>query len=187
MCIHESSGQIASRTIYNSPWVHYEIQFSEFVKGLEKGTSVFWTLEAHSIVASLHWRHNEHVGASNHRRLDCLLNHLFRRRSVNSPHKRPVTRKMFPFDDVIMLVKDPARVVVECWDVAKAHPWIIGTIHWQTSLIRLITWTLKRHKLRHNRQPKRTDAESHTEPYCYVQYVRNLWKLWTSDWKDDYF
>ena len=24
------------------------------------------------------------------------------RRSVNSPHKRPVTRKMFPFDDVIM-------------------------------------------------------------------------------------
>ena len=22
---------------------------------------------------------------------------------VNSPHKRPVTRKMFPFDDVIML------------------------------------------------------------------------------------
>ena len=25
------------------------------------------------------------------------------RRPVNSPHKRPVTRKMFPFDDVIML------------------------------------------------------------------------------------
>ena len=25
---------------------------------------------------------------------------------VNSPHKRPVTRKMFPFDDVIMLVLD---------------------------------------------------------------------------------
>ena len=23
---------------------------------------------------------------------------------VNSPHKRPVTRKMFPFDDVIMIV-----------------------------------------------------------------------------------
>ena len=46
---------------------------------------------------------------------DCLLNRLFRRRSkktsklritglcaVNSPHKGPVTRKMFPFDDVIM-------------------------------------------------------------------------------------
>ena len=29
------------------------------------------------------------------------------RRSVNSPHKWPVTRKMFPFDDVIMLVNEP--------------------------------------------------------------------------------
>ena len=26
---------------------------------------------------------------------------------VNSPHKWPVTRKMFPFDDVIMIVKTP--------------------------------------------------------------------------------
>ena len=26
---------------------------------------------------------------------------------VDSPHKRPVTRKMFPFDDVIMLYKNP--------------------------------------------------------------------------------
>ena len=25
------------------------------------------------------------------------------RRAVNSPHKWPVTRKMFPFDDVIMI------------------------------------------------------------------------------------
>ena len=55
------------------------------------------------------------------RRLDCLLNRLFRRRSkkhqssgaltivsgihgwpVNSPYEGPVTRKMFPFDDVII-------------------------------------------------------------------------------------
>ena len=57
---------------------------------------------------------------SNHQPHDCLLNRLFRRRlikktsklrvsglcvgnsPVNSPHKWPVTRKMFPFDDVIM-------------------------------------------------------------------------------------
>ena len=32
-------------------------------------------------MASLQWRHNEHDGASNHRRLDCLPNRLFRRRS----------------------------------------------------------------------------------------------------------
>ena len=60
-------------------------------------------------------------GVSNHRRLDCLLNRLFRRRSkkisssasldfvreihrwpVNFSHKGPLTRKMFSFDDVIM-------------------------------------------------------------------------------------
>ena len=29
------------------------------------------------------------------------------RRPVNSPHKWPVTRKMFPFDDVIMAIGHP--------------------------------------------------------------------------------
>ena len=71
---------------------------------------------------TLHWRHNDHGGVSNHQPHDCLLNRLFRRRSkkapnlhvtdlcvgnssgpVISPHKGPVTRKMFPFDDVIMI------------------------------------------------------------------------------------
>ena len=69
----------------------------------------------------LRWRHNGPDSVSNHQPHDCLLNRLFRRRSkktsklrvtglcagnspgpVNSPHKWPVTRKMFPFDDVIM-------------------------------------------------------------------------------------
>ena len=71
---------------------------------------------------SLQWRHNDHDSVSNHQPHGCLLNRLFRRRSkktsklrvtglcvgnsprpVNSPHKGPVTRKMFPFDDVIMV------------------------------------------------------------------------------------
>ena len=70
---------------------------------------------------TLQWRHNDHDGVSNHQPHDCLLNRFFRRRStktsklrvtvlcvgnspglVNSPHKGPVTQKMFPFDDVIM-------------------------------------------------------------------------------------
>ena len=69
-------------------------------------------------------RHNERDGISNHQRLDCLLNCLFRRRSEktsklrfaglcegNSPvtgelHKRPVMRKMFPFDDFVMATDD---------------------------------------------------------------------------------
>ena len=74
-----------------------------------------------SAIRSLQWRHNDHDCVSNHQPRGCLLNRLFRRRSkktsklrvtglcvgnspgpVNSPHKGPVTRKMFPFDDVIM-------------------------------------------------------------------------------------
>ena len=69
----------------------------------------------------LQWRHIDHDGVWNHQPHGCLLNCLFRRRSkktpklrvtglcvgnspgpVNSPHKEPVTQKMFPFDDVLM-------------------------------------------------------------------------------------
>ena len=70
---------------------------------------------------SLQWRHNECDGVSNHMPHDCLLNHLINADqrthqsswslafvrgihwwSVNSPHKGPVTQKMFPFDYIIM-------------------------------------------------------------------------------------
>ena len=80
-------------------------------------------LEHSSKPETLRWRHNESDGVSNHQHHDCLLNRLSRCRSkktpklrvtdfvrgihrwpVNSPHKGPVTRKMFPFDDVIMMI-----------------------------------------------------------------------------------
>ena len=73
------------------------------------------------VAVTLRWRHNDHDGVSNDQPHVCLLDRLFRRRSkktskirvtglcvgnspgpVNSLHKGPVTRKMFPFDDVIM-------------------------------------------------------------------------------------
>ena len=66
-------------------------------------------------VYSLQWPHNERSGVSNHQRLHCLLNCWFRRRSKKTsklrvtfvtgefPALRPVTRKMLPLDDVIML------------------------------------------------------------------------------------
>ena len=82
------------------------------------------------MVIALQWRHNDHDGVSNYQPHGCLLNRLFRRRSkktsklrvtglcvgnapgpVNSPHKGPVTRKMFPFDDVIM---DIPQSVTSC-------------------------------------------------------------------------
>ena len=70
---------------------------------------------------SLQWRHHDRDCASNHRCLDCLLNNLFTPRSkkssapmafargihrspVDFPRKRPVKRKIFPLDDVIMLL-----------------------------------------------------------------------------------
>ena len=77
----------------------------------------------HKIHGAVAWRwcHNGPHVVSNHQPHDCLLNRLFRRRSkktsklrvtglcagnspgpVKSPHKWPVTRKMFPFHDVIM-------------------------------------------------------------------------------------
>ena len=71
---------------------------------------------------ALQWRHSGRDGVSNHQPHNCLLNRLFRRNQrkhqsfaslafvtgiqrwpVNSQHKRPVTRKMFPFDDVTMV------------------------------------------------------------------------------------
>ena len=81
----------------------------------------FILLNVTTNILPLHWRHNDHDGASNHQPHSCLLNRLFRRRSkktsklrvtglcvgnspgpVNFPHKGSVTLKMFPFDDVIM-------------------------------------------------------------------------------------
>ena len=74
---------------------------------------------------TLQWPHKEHNGVSIHQCLDCLLNQFsdadqrkyqsstslaFERRihqsSVNSPHKWPVKRDMFPFDDIIMYPSD---------------------------------------------------------------------------------
>ena len=86
----------------------------------------------------LRWRHNDNDGVSNHQPRGCLLNCLFRRISkktsklrvtglcagnspgpVNSPHKGPVTRKMLPFDDVIML----SGVIMFCCSWWRSNSW----------------------------------------------------------------
>ena len=82
-------------------------------------------------IRTFHWRHNGCDGVLIHQRPDCLFNRLFRRRSkkipkprVTSlcadyspvtgeyPHKGPVTRKMFPFDDVFLKVCVYYRVLL---------------------------------------------------------------------------
>ena len=85
-------------------------------------------------VSALQWRHNGCNSVSNHQPHDCLLNRLLRRRSKktsklhvtglcvgNSPHKWPVTRTMFPFDDVIMILA--ADVYTHCsWPAHHSGP-----------------------------------------------------------------
>ena len=86
------------------------------------------------IVGALQWRYNGREGVSNHQPHHCLLNLLFRRRSKKTsnprhwpwwgkspvtgefPHKWPVTRKMFPFDDVIKKINPCiAKHVYDRW------------------------------------------------------------------------
>ena len=83
--------------------------------------SNLYSADGLELFPSLQWHHNDHDSVSNHQPHGCLLNRLFGRRSkktsklrvtglcagnssgpVNSPHKGPVTRNMFPFVDVIM-------------------------------------------------------------------------------------
>ena len=94
--------------------------------------------------STLLWRHHEPDCVSNRQPHDCLLNRLsgtdqrkhqssaslafvrgIHRRPVSSSHKWPVTRKMFPFDDVILTTR---------W------------IHWCClSYDKLLKWTMKCH------------------------------------------
>ena len=91
-------------------------------------THHLWVLGNHlprsySNLSSLWWRHNRHDGGSNHQPHDCLLNVYsgadqskhqssaslafvwgIHRGPVNSPHKWPVTQKMFSIDDVIIMI-----------------------------------------------------------------------------------
>ena len=115
-----------------SCWVSFKVIFMGFTPG---GTHVpVW-----GEFTSLRWRHNDHDSVSNHQPHGCLLNRLFRRRSkktsklrvtglcvgnspgpVNSPHKGPVTRKMFPFDDVIMW-QSVRQMAAACRQIFKIH------------------------------------------------------------------
>ena len=91
-----------------------------------------------SDMLSLLWRHNGRDGVSNHQPHDCLLNRLFRRRSNKTskrrvtglcagnspvtgefPAQRQVTRKISPFDDVIM--SKPVEIF-QCVNFIRRRP-----------------------------------------------------------------
>ena len=74
------------------------------------------------LTIALQWRHNERNCVSNHQPRDCLLNRADQRKQqssaslafvriihlwpVNYSHKEPVTRKLFPLDEVIMALRE---------------------------------------------------------------------------------
>ena len=106
---------------------HLKVWTAKITKGHESSGATFCN--------TLRWRHNGRDSVSNHQPHDCLLNRLFRHRSkktsklrvtglcagihrgpVNSPHKGPVTYKMFPFDDVIMIfIVSPQSIKAIRW------------------------------------------------------------------------
>ena len=122
------------------------VTYSSYTVVIKFGSHMF-TGPAIERLKSLLWRHNERNGVSNHRRLDCLLNRLFRCMSRKTPKfrvtgiyegnspvngefpaQRAVTRKMFPFDDVIMYYKEFVKIRI------NEITWINNTItcnyHW---------------------------------------------------------
>ena len=107
----------------------------------------------------LQWRHNGHDSVSIHQPHDCLLNRLFRNRSKKTPklratglcvrnspgtgefpHKWPVTRKMLPFDDVIMPWCLVGRHVL-CPGQLTVHLPVLHLTHWGRDQIDVISQT----------------------------------------------
>ena len=89
---------------------------------IEKHKRDIYHIRIQPVLVALRWRHNGHDGVSNPQPHHCLhticsggdqRKHLssaslafvqgIHREPVNSLHKWPVTRKMFPFDDFIMV------------------------------------------------------------------------------------
>ena len=103
------------------PWYLLDRTDTIIVRNVVKATTRQLTVSTRkqlnvTIAIASRWRHYGHDSVSNHQPHHCLLNRLFGCRwkntsklritglckPVNSPHKWPVTHKMFPFDDVIM-------------------------------------------------------------------------------------
>ena len=116
---------------------------------------------------ALHWRHNDHDGISNHQTHGCLLNRSFGRRSkktsklrvtglcagnspghVNSPHKGPVTRKMFPFDDVIMWKGENIIIMIILYNTAAILD-CFTILYWSSLLINPLRAKFFRGNIKH--------------------------------------
>ena len=98
-------------------------------------------------IKTLQWRHNGRDSVSNHQPAIVYFNVYsdadqrkhqssaslafvrgIHRGSVNSPHKWPVTRKMFPFDDVIMAKRHFPRI--EIMMGCSLMAWTLDLLSW---------------------------------------------------------
>ena len=149
---------------------------------------------------SLQWRHSGHDSVSNYQPHDCLLNHLFRRRSkitsklrvtglcagnspgpVNSPHKGPVTRKMFPFDDVIMWIIQWLFCPSQCTGATLLITWLRFIYNAYPS-------HLRERAGQYSQYPNWFNHRSHARQYLlnkinsrlqFKAYFDWNWKIWT--------
>ena len=104
-----------------------------------------------NFVIPLQWRHDERDGVSDHQPHHCLLNRLFKYQSSASPaivqkihrspmnplHKWPVTRNVFPFDEVIM-----QRVSLP-WNFSTMYIYVYQLIvdWWNYECYQVILWS----------------------------------------------
>ena len=121
----------------------YHLQASqELIRSIVAKHRLYDSLSWFPKFSAFQWRLNEHNGVSNHQPHDCLLKLSFRRRAKKTsklrvtglcvgnspvtdefPAQRPVTRKIFPFDDVIMeRLCNIAWYILIYWDYSRILP-----------------------------------------------------------------
>ena len=122
---------------------HWQFSIVIPIRGRRHFTEFHWCSGSLHHQDSLQWRHNDHDSVSNHQPYGCLLNRVFRRRSKktsklrvtglcvgNSPHKWPVTRKMFPFDDVVMYSSPIILTVLQGGGGGGVQPFVSTHCRW---------------------------------------------------------
>ena len=123
-------------------WTHFEKPLGICPHGQAMWCE-FWVCWKY-LSCSLQWRHNERDGVSSHsltivystvysgadqRKHQNSVSLAFVRGihlwQVNSPHKGPVMRKMFQFDNVIMITNQWVEEEVPRWvDACPSHCWL---------------------------------------------------------------
>ena len=103
----------------------------------------------HGKLGSLHWRHNDHDGVSNHQSRGCLLNRLFRRRSKKTSKLRItglcVGNSPGPVIHFISLFNLWISLLLQFWFKELLQSYWQGSIKICTCIIVMTYLRLRRH------------------------------------------